>query len=109
MDFYYHHDMFIGIVALLIIAGICLGLLIALVVFILGRRGSSPPPNNDTPAPVNKSKRIANSTVTMGVGLTAIVFSATLVPVEKDPVMATILLVGGLVIIALAWFQFRRI
>lgn len=104
-----YNEMFIVIVALLIVAGICLGLLIALAIFILGRRGSSPPATNDTPTPINQSKRIANSTVTMSVGLMAIVFSATLVPIEKDPVIATILLVGGLVIIALAWFQFRRI
>lgn len=107
MNFY--NEMFIVIVALLIVAGICLGLLVALAVFILSRRGNPPPPTNDTSPPTNQSKRIADSTVTMSVGLMAIIFSATLVPIEENPVIATILLVGGLGVIALAWFQFRRI
>lgn len=104
-----YNELFIVIVALLIVAGVCLGLLIALVVFTSGRRSSSPPLTNDTPASVNQSKRIANSTMGMTVGLMAIVFSATLVPVDKDPVAATILVVGGLAVVVLSLVQFRRI
>jgi len=98
-----------AIVALLIVAGVCLGLLMALVVFVLGRRGSSPPLISDAPTPVNQSKRIANCTMGMTVGLMAIVFSAKLVPIETNWVYATILLVGGLVLAILSWVQFRRI
>ena len=104
-----YSGLFTVIVALLIVAGVCLGLLIALAVSISGRRSSSPSPINNTTTPVDPNKRIANCTMAMTVGLMAIVFSATLVPIEKNPVIATILLIGGLVIIALAWFQFRRI
>lgn len=104
-----YNELSIGIVALLIVAGVCLGLLMALVVFVLGRRGSSPPLINDTPTPVNQSKRIANCTMGMTVGLMAIVFSAKLVPIEANSVYATILLAGGLVLAILSWVQFRRI
>ncbi len=103
-----YNELPIVIVALLIVAGVCLGLLIALVVFTLGSRSSSPPLINNTPTPVNQSKRIADTTMKMTVGLMAIVFSATLVPVEKNWVFATILLVGGLVVV-LSYIQFRRI
>lgn len=103
------NELFIVIVALLIMAGVCLGLLMALVVFTSGRRGSSPPLINDTPTPVNQSKRIANCTMAMTVGLMAIVFAARLVPIETNWVYATILLVGGLALVILSWIQFRRI
>ena len=104
-----YNGLFIVTVALLIVAGVCLGLLIALVVFTLGRRSSSPPLINDTPTPVDQSKRIASYTTAMTVGLMAIVFSATLVPVGQNPLFATILLVGGLVVVVLSLVQFRRI
>ena len=104
-----YNELSSAIVALLIMAGVCLGLLIALVVFTLGRRSSSPPLINDTPTPVNQSKRIASTTVAMTVGLMAIVFSATLVPIEINPIAATILVIGGLVVVVLSWIQFRRI
>lgn len=99
----------IVIVALLIVAGACLGLLIALVVFTLGRRNSSPQPINNTPTPANQNKRIANCTMAMTVGLMAIVFAAKLVPIETNWVYASILLVGGLIIVVLSWVQFRKI
>jgi len=108
-----YNGLFLVTVALLIVAGVCLGLLIALVVFTLGRRSSSPPLINDTPTPVDQSKRIAKRiasyTTAMTVGLMAIVFSATLVPVGQNPLFATILLVGGLVVVVLSLVQFRRI
>ena len=107
-----YNGLFIVIVALLIVAGICLGLLIALVVFTLGRRSSSPPPSNDTPASLNQSKRIANSTMSMTVGLMAIVFAATLIPIEKNWVnwvFAAILVVGGLVVVVRSYIAFQRI
>lgn len=97
------------IVALLIVAGVCLGLLIALAVFILGRRSSSPSPVNNATTPISPSKRIADTTMKMTVGLMAIVFAAQLVPIEKNWVYATILLVGGLAVVILSWVQFRRI
>jgi fatty acid desaturase len=96
-------------VALLIVAGVCLGLLIALAVSILGRRSSSQSPINNTTTPVNPNKRIANCTMAMTVGLMAIVFAAQLVPIETNWVYATILLVGGLAVVILSWVQFRRI
>jgi dipeptide/tripeptide permease len=104
-----YNGLFIVIVALLIVAGVCLGLLIALVVFTLGRRSSSQSPTSDAPTPLNQSKRIADTTMKMTVGLMAIVFSATLVPVEKNWVFASILLVGGLVVVILSYIQFQRI
>jgi dipeptide/tripeptide permease len=84
----------IVIVALLIVAGICLGLLIALVVFTSGRRNSSPAPVNDTPAPANQARRIANCTMAMTAGLVAIVFAAELIPMETNRIAAGILVVG---------------
>lgn len=104
-----YNGLFIVITALLIVAGVCLGLLIALAISILGKRGSPPSPTNDTQTPINQSKRIANSTVAMGAGLTAIVFSANLIPIKENPVLGTIVLVIGLAAIAWAWIQFRRI
>ncbi len=104
-----NNEFFILVVALLIADGICLGLLIALAISILGGRVSAKPPTNSAPIPINQSKRIANSTVMMGVGLTGIVFSVNLVPIEKNSWIAGILLVIGLAVIVLAWFQFRRI
>jgi len=104
------NELFIVVVALLIVAGMCLGLLIALAISILsGRVSAKPPTTNSTPTLINQSKRIANSTVMMGAGLTGIVFSANLVPIEKNSWIAGILLVIGLTVIVLAWFQFRRI
>ena len=104
------NEVFIVIVALLIFAGICLGLLIALAISILsGRISANPPATNSAHIPINQSKRIANSTVMMGAGLTGIVFSANLVPIEKNSWIAGILLMIGLAVIVLAYFQFRRI
>jgi energy-converting hydrogenase Eha subunit A len=69
-----NNELFIVVVALLIVAGICLGLLIALAISILsGRVSANPTITNGTPTPTNQSKRIANSTVMMGAGLTGIV------------------------------------
>ena len=104
-----YSGLFIVIVALLIVTGVCLGLLIALVVFTLGRRNSSPSTTTNTTTPVNQSKRIADATVKMTVGLMAIVFAAQLVPIETNWVYATILLVGGLGVVIGSWIQFRRI
>lgn len=104
-----YNGLFIVIVALLIVAGICLGLLIALVVFTLGRRNSPPSTTTNTTTPVNQGKRIADATVKMTVGLMAIVFAAQLVPIETNWVYATILLVGGLGVVIGSWIQFRRI
>lgn len=105
----HYNELFIVIVALLIVAGICLGLLIALAIFVLGRRSSSQLPITGTPTSIDRSKRIANFTVMMSVGLTAIVFSANLVPIEKNSLFCAILLVGGLAVVALSWFQFPKI
>jgi hypothetical protein len=104
-----YSGLFTVIVALLIVAGVCLGLLIALAIFILGKRGSSPSPINNTTTPVNPNKRIVDTTMKMTVGLMAIVFAAQLVPIETNWLYASILLAGGLVIVILSWIQFRRI
>jgi hypothetical protein len=104
-----YNGLFIVIVALLIVAGVCLGLLIALVVFTLGRRSSSPSPTNNTTIPVNQSKRIADTTMKMTVGLMAIVFAAQLIPMETNRIAAAILVVGGLAVVFGSWIQFRRI
>ena len=104
-----HDGLFIVIVALLIAAGICLGLLIALVVFTLGRRNSSPSAAANTTTPVNQTKRIADATLKMTVGLMAIVFAAQLIPMETDRIAAAILVVGGLGVVIGSWIQFRRI
>ena len=54
-----YSGLLIVVVALLIVGGICLGLLIALVVLASGKRNSSPSPTSDSTTPVNQSKRIA--------------------------------------------------
>ena len=102
------------VIALLIVASVCLGLLIALAVFILSRPGSCPSPTtrptaSDAASPADQNKRIANCTVAMSAGLVAIVFAANLVPIGQDRVTAGILLAVGLVVIGLSWYQFRRI
>jgi hypothetical protein len=104
-----HNGLFIVIVALLIVAGVCLGLLIALAIFILGRRSSSPPPVSDTPSSPNQAKRIANCTMAMTAGLVAIVFAAELVPIEPNHLYAAILVIGGLAVVIGSWIWFRRI
>lgn len=103
-----YNELSIGIVALLIVAGVCLGLLMALVVFTLGRRSSSPSPVNDTPTPVNQARRIARYTMAMTAGLVAIVFAAELIPMETNRIAAAVLVVGGLTVVVLSWVQFRR-
>ena len=107
-------EVFMVVIALLIVASVCLGLLIALAIFILSRPGSCPspttrPPASDTSPPADRSKRIANCTVAISAGLVAIVFAANLVPIGQDWVTAGILLAVGLVVIGLAWYQFQRI
>ena len=103
------NELSIVIIALLIVVGVCLGLLIALVVFTLGRRTSPPPPVSDVSSPPNQAKRIANCTMAMTAGLVAIVFAAELVPIETNPLYAAISLIGGLAVVIGSWIWFRRI
>jgi hypothetical protein len=103
------NEILIALVALLIVAGIGLGLLIALAIFILGRQGNSPPATTTRPPAINQSKRIADCTVAMSAGLTALVFAARLIPIEENPFIAAILLIFGIGAIIWAWFAFRRI
>lgn len=107
-------EVFMIVVALLIVASIGLGLLIALAIFILGRPRNRPSPTtrptaSDAPSPADQNKRIANCTVAISAGLVAIVFAANLVPIGQDRVTAGILLTVGVAVIGLAWYQFRRI
>ena len=107
-------EVFMVVVALLIVASVCLGLLIALAIFILSRPGNCPSPTtrqpaSDTPPPADRSKRIANCTVAISAGLVAIVFAANLVPIAHNSVIAGVLLAVGLAAIGLAWYQFPRI
>lgn len=102
------NEIFIALVALLIIGSIGLGLLISLVIFILGRQGNSPPATT-TPRAISQSKRIANCTVAMSAGLTALVFAFTLSQIEGKTVAAAIVGIVGFSAVVWAWVAFRRI
>lgn len=104
-----HSELFIIAVALLIVASVCLGLLVALAVFVLGGQRPVRSPANANPSSVTQSKIIADTTMKMTVGLMAIVFSATFVPMEANRFVAAVLVVGGLAVVILSWYQFRRI
>jgi hypothetical protein len=104
------NEILIVLVALLIVAGIGLGLLIALAIFILGRQGNSPPATTATPPAVNQSKRIANCTVAMSVGSSALFFlAASLVHIQEHLVIAIILCILAIAAILYAWVTFQRI
>ena len=54
MNFHFYNEIFIVVVALLIVTGICLGLLIALVIFVSGNRTKQGNPQNlSNPVGVN--------------------------------------------------------
>lgn len=102
------NEIYFALIALLIIAGISLGILISLAIFILGKQDGTAQTSSASKAPVDRNKRIANLTVKMGAGLTAIVFSANLVSIEQDNILAAILLVIGLGVVVFSWIQFHK-
>jgi hypothetical protein len=108
------NEIFIALIALLIVTGIGLGLLIALVIFILGRQGNAPPATTTTratttPRTVHQSRMIANATFALSAGFAALIFAARLIPIKEDPIISSILVLLGIVLVGLALFYFRRI
>jgi len=107
-------EMFVLALVAISFVGAVAVLLAILMMCILSQRKDSPLSLSPavpltTPPSVILSKRIANATVAMSAGLTAIVFAARLVPIQPNTPIAIILLVGGLAAIFLARVQFLRI
>jgi hypothetical protein len=106
------NEIFIVLVALLIVVGIGLGLLIALATFILGNQRTSFPATNAKRPAINQRRRIAYSSVVsiaVSSGFTALVFASRLIPIKEDPLTAGILVVVGVIVIAMGLFFFTRI
>jgi len=103
------NEILIVLVALLIVAGIGLGLLIALVIFIFGKQHNLPPATNEKRPAINQSKRIAYSSVALTAGFFALAFAATLIPIKQDLITASILVILGIGFVAVGLFYFRKI
>jgi hypothetical protein len=109
MNFHFNNEIFIVVVALLIVAGICLGLLIALAIFILRKQGNPPPVITTTPPASNQSKRIANSTVAMSAGLSLLILAVRMVIPDRNIGYIILFTVVGIGAVIYAWVNWTKI
>jgi hypothetical protein len=105
MNFHFYNEIFIVVVALLIIAGICLGLLIALALFILRKQDN---PSSPTPPANIQSKRIANSTVAMSAGLSLLILAVRMAIPDKSIGYIILFAVIGISAVIYAWVNWTK-
>ncbi|MGA7678379.1 MAG: hypothetical protein WCA51_08445 [Dehalococcoidia bacterium] len=106
------NEISIVLVALLIVAGICLGLLVALVIFILGKQRNLLPATNAKRPAINQRRRSlysSGASIAVGVGFAALVFASRLIPIKEDPNTAWVLIISGIIIVAIGLFCFSKI